>query len=1094
MNWSSTWGDTPLANPKPPKEWETDLVSQAKDDFKQAYDWEAQARLNFEYDYKFANGDTHNKYQWDNDLIVARELDDKPCLTINKVQQHNLMVINDAKQNKPGVRIRPVGDDASYEGAQIYQELIYHIEYISNAENVYDSAVTFQVNAGWGYWRVDTDFISDKSFDQELYIRHIKDPRCVYLDPDINEIDGSDARWGIIFEDMDKKLFNKKHSKFAGAVGSSTLGNVGDGWVTQNQVRVALYYYKEEKEDKLIHWIGPNDGIQVIKKESELDEQETMLLQAIRKDGKRAKELYQYKERDIINNDIYWCKIAGDRVIEGPTLWLGKYIPIVRVIGTETVIDGILDRKGHTRALINAQQIYNFMSSSNVEFISTQTKAPWVAPSAAIEGFEEYYKPLALDTPLPTPTGWTTMGKVEIGDWLLDENGKPVEVIGMSAVHQNRKCYEVEFDDGSTIVADETHEWTIERRFREYALNAKDWVSKTIETKDLVANKDYIWCAKPFDLPDVKLPIDPYVLGVWLGDGSSASNRVHSAEFDAEALISNLIGKGYTIGKPRNQKSCVDITIHRLRNDLVINGLLNNKHIPSKYLRASYQQRLSLVQGLMDTDGHYHKATKQCVFVNTNKNLIDGMAELLRSLGVKPFVRKHKNKEYGEHYKIGFSVDQTIPIFKLSRKAINQLEPKKLNERRAKRFKIVSVTEVNSVPVRCVALNSKSHLFLAGVGMVPTHNTANRVNHSYLPYNAYDDDGNAMQPPQRNVGIQGGQGYVQQLQVAQNEMMMASGQYQAQFGENENAKSGVAINARQRQGDRATYHFIDNQAIAIRFTGKILIDLIPKVYDTPRIKKIMAQDGTRMNVKIDTQAPQELQNTSDPNHPVMDAGMKVKEYVFNPDFGMYDIQADTGPSYATKRMETVNVLTQLMAADPEIAKIGSDILFKNMDFPGADVLAQRLYKMLPPNITGEGLPPQVEATMHQASDMIQKLQQENAQLQQQLKDKSTDFTQKGQRIDLDFRKAAAQEAREDYRAETDRVTSLFNTGKDNDKPDPQVEAVIRQVLRGMIGNGELKFDDKGDEELDLPPGAKKAPDGNYYIQNQDGSFARVDLQ
>ncbi|HVY53956.1 MAG TPA: portal protein, partial [Gammaproteobacteria bacterium] len=611
MAWASTWGDVPQAIPKPPAAWENDLVTKAKEDFKQAFDWEAQARLNFEYDYKFANGDTHNKFQWDNDLIVARELDNKPCLTINKVQQHNLMVINDAKQNKPGVRIRPVGDEASFEGAQIYQELIYHIEYISNAENIYDSAVTFQVEAGWGYWRVDTDYISDKTFDQEIYIRHIKDPRCVYLDPDINEIDGSDARWGIIFEDVDKKLFAKQYPKFAGVVGNSTLGNVGDGWVTQNQVRVALYYYKEEKEDKLVHWITPNEQIQVIKKESELDDNEKLLLKAIRADGKQAKELYQYKERDIVTDDIYWCKIAGDRVIEGPTRWLGKYIPIVRVIGTETVIDGVLDRKGHTRALINAQQIYNFMSSSNVEFISTQTKAPWVAPSAAIEGFEEYYK------------------------------------------------------------------------------------------------------------------------------------------------------------------------------------------------------------------------------------------------------------------------------------------------------------------------------------------TANRVNHSYLPFNAYDDEGNQLPAPQRNSAVVGGQGYVQQLQVAQNEMMMASGQYQAQFGENENAKSGVAINARQRQGDRATYHFIDNQAIAIRFTGKIIIDLIPKVYDTPRIKKIMAQDGTRMNIKIDPDAQQELQNVGDPNNPLIDNGMKVKEYVFNPDFGMYDIQSDTGPSYATKRMETANILTQIASSDENFLKIGGDILFKNLDFAGADVLAMR---------------------------------------------------------------------------------------------------------------------------------------------------------
>ena len=131
MVWTSEWPDTKSVKPPPPPtDDENKLISQAKDDFKNGMDWEANARLNFEYDYKFANGDTHNKYQWDNDLVLARELDDKPCLTINKVQQHNLMVINDAKQNKPGVRIRPVGEQASFEGAQIFQELIYHIEYI----------------------------------------------------------------------------------------------------------------------------------------------------------------------------------------------------------------------------------------------------------------------------------------------------------------------------------------------------------------------------------------------------------------------------------------------------------------------------------------------------------------------------------------------------------------------------------------------------------------------------------------------------------------------------------------------------------------------------------------------------------------------------------------------------------------------------------------------------------------------------------------------------------------------------------------------------------------------------------------------------
>src|SRR3954464_13047060 len=123
MSWSSNWGDVTVNKPLPsPTEKEQDILTEARDRFKVCVNWEATARINFEYDYKFANGDTHNKYQWDADALNLR--DGRPCLTINKVNQHNLMVINDAKQNKPGVRIRPVGDNASYDAAQLFQELV----------------------------------------------------------------------------------------------------------------------------------------------------------------------------------------------------------------------------------------------------------------------------------------------------------------------------------------------------------------------------------------------------------------------------------------------------------------------------------------------------------------------------------------------------------------------------------------------------------------------------------------------------------------------------------------------------------------------------------------------------------------------------------------------------------------------------------------------------------------------------------------------------------------------------------------------------------------------------------------------------------
>jgi hypothetical protein len=324
------------------------------------------------------------------------------------------------------------------------------------------------------------------------------------------------------------------------------------------------------------------------------------------------------------------------------------------------------------------------------------------------------------------------------------------------------------------------------------------------------------------------------------------------------------------------------------------------------------------------------------------------------------------------------------------------------------------------------------------------------------------------------------------LQIAQNEMMMATGQYQAQLGENENAKSGVAINARQRQGDRATYHFIDNQAIAIRFTGKIIIDLIPKIYDTPRIKKILAQDGSRINVKIDVNAKQGLQNVGDPNNPLMDNGQKVEEVIFNPNFGMYDIQADTGPSFATKRMETSQNMMELIKADEKIAAVGGDILVRNMDFAGAEELALRLNNMLPPQVKGEGLPPEVEQVMHQASDQIQALQAQVADLTRQLKDKTTELTQKGQRLDLDFKDKATTHAREDYKAETERLRDIFNTAADGDGMDPTLKKIFKQLAQGILSNGELQFKDENEDDEPPMEGAVKAQDGNWYLQNEQG--------
>src|SRR6185503_15508478 len=160
------------------------IIAEAKQRFAYCEEWEGDARKGFIEDLKFANADPDNNWQWDDQLRTYRQDRRKPCLTINKTRQHNLQIINDAKQNKPGVNIRPVGDGATYDAAQTYEGVVRHIEYQSNAEAAYDTATSFQVQGGIGYWRVVTDYVSNDSFDQEIFIKREKNPLQLFLDPD----------------------------------------------------------------------------------------------------------------------------------------------------------------------------------------------------------------------------------------------------------------------------------------------------------------------------------------------------------------------------------------------------------------------------------------------------------------------------------------------------------------------------------------------------------------------------------------------------------------------------------------------------------------------------------------------------------------------------------------------------------------------------------------------------------------------------------------------------------------------------------------------------------------------------------------------
>ena len=682
-----------------------EIIREARERFKRAADWEADARRSYIDDIKFSEGDSYNNWQWPSQIVSDRQLSQSPILTINKTRQHCLQIINDARQNKIEVRYAPASGGASQQAADVLNGIARAIAYSSNADAAMMTAVDTQVKGGWGYWRLITDYVSENSFDQEIRWVRIADPLTVYLDPDIQEQDGSDARYGFVYVDRAKDDVEAEFSRFKGKLGGENAIAGSAGWITHDKVRDCEYFRRRQKKDVLI--LGA-DGKTYRKSEIGGDIAEALLAE----DGA--------KERDVLSEDVEWFRIVGDEIVE-KSIWPGKYIPLFRVIGEETVIEGRLDRKGHVRALLDPQRMYNYYSSMATELFALQPKAPFIAPIEAI--------------------------------------------------------------------------------------------------------------------------------------------------------------------------------------------------------------------------------------------------------------RNH-----------------------------------------------------------------------------PYWNSANIKNYSVLPYNGFDEQGRPIAPPQRAEPPAISQAIMAGLQSTAMEMQMVSGQYQATMGEPSNEKSGKAINARQRQGENSTYHYIDHLADAVRYTGKAILDLIPKVYDTRRALKIMGLDGSEETVLIDPRAKQAyLEHEQE-----LEEGVKK---VFNPTVGTYSVRADVGPAYATARQQTFDALIQLAGMSPEFMAAAGDLIVKSADFEMADELSERLYRMVPPQALG-GPPPQMAMQQQE----IQKLQGALTEAMQKLAEA------KGKQTSTEQQKAI-----DTYRAETDRLQTL----KDIDPAIliPVIRQVVAQALSNPLGGIDEGIHDmlqSAPQPLQQPPEAPQS--------------------
>lgn len=716
------------------------VVAEAQTRFNRCSEWEAIARERFVEDLKFAHADSENGYQWPNNLLRARAGDSKPCLTMNMIRQHNLQIVNESKKNKSAIKIIGMGNGSTQESANIFKATIGQIEYHSNAQAAYSTAREFQVDAGIGWTRIVTDWAGPDSFDQELFIRRIPDPLCVYIDPDCLEKDKSDATFGFVFDTLTEEEFKKHFPKHVDVMGLTPLGvGVSDSaWTEKDHVRVVEYFRKVPKKDTLISFVPTSGGQRREIRKSKLHpsmHQEVL-------------ENPSTKVREVEDQEVEWYLIAGETVIDR-TIWVGKYIPLACCIGTEVVIEGTMDRKGHTRSMKDSQRMYNYNASASVEFGALQGKTPWITPAKAIEEF-------------------TTM---------------------------------------------------------------------------------------------------------W--------------------------------------------------------------------------------------------------------------------------------------------------------------------------------------------------------------NSANRLNHSVLVYNHVDDDGQPIPPPQRTQVPQVSPVYQQGMVDAEGQMMKVSGQFAAQMGQAGNERTGAAINARLEQSATSVYHFQDNYAEMLRFLGKQMIDLIPKVYDTKRIKKLQADDGTEMEVEIDPSA--RLAYFQQENH----QGEVIRR-IFNPQVGKYDVAADVGPAYGSKRGETAEALKLILTQAPALTAILGDLFVGSLDFDKAQEAEQRLKRMVPPVALGKGPTQQEQALqsqVQQLTGLLAKALGSEAKGQLKLSDKAS-------LRDIDA-----------YEAETKRMAALQKLLPTDPEGLRQViEQLVQESLRTSLApviasSTAALAGSTGDQPPPQAPvpGAKQAPDGEWYILDptRSGKYLRV---
>lgn len=689
-----------------------DLLSTARSRLSMAIAAFSESREDEIDDLRFFAGSPDNHWQWPADVLATRgavqgqTINARPCLTINKLPQHVRQVTNDQRQNRPSGKVIPADDKADPEVAEIYDGIVRHIEYMSDADVAYDTACENQVAFGEGYIRILTEYCDDKTFDQDIKIGRVRNSFSVYMDPTIQDPCGSDAKWCFITEDILKEDYERM---FPDAMPVSSLQNAGIGdqsisqWVNENTVRIAEYFYVDYEKKTLNLY---PDNMTAYKGSSEAKQIEAMGFQPIR-------------QREVDVKKIKWCKINGFEVLEKQE-WPGQWIPVVRVIGNEFEIDGRIYVSGLVRNAKDAQRMYNFWVSQEAEMLALAPKAPFIGYGGQFEGYEQQWK----------------------------------------------------------------------------TANTQNW---------------------------------PYL--------------------------------------------------------------------------------------------------------EVNPDVTDGNGAVLP-----------------------------------------------------------------------------------------------------LPQRAA--------PPLPQTGL------IQAKMGASDDIKATTGQYDSSLGQTSNERSGKAILARERQTDTGTYHFVDNLARAIRYVTRQIVDLIPKIYDTERVARIVGLDGEVDRVKINPNQPM-------PVNKIVDENGVVIEKIYNPSVGRYDVCVTTGPSYMTKRQEALDAMAQLLQANPNLWAVAGDLFVKNMDWPGAEEMAERFAKTIDPALmSDDDKPPALQA----AEQQMQAMQAEMQQMFQMLQNVQNSMEAK----DMAIKEFEAQVRA--YDAETKRISAVQQS-----MTPEQIQDIVMGTIAAAMDTGDMVGGSPRMAEVPPPP-------------------------